>query len=100
MVLGEFTAMIWNTITDSLRQRHIPDVLLGRVNSAYRFFGWGVMPIGILAGGVIVRTTEPWLGRDLALRAPFVVGCALAVILAVVMWRRVSPRRLDQTDWT
>ncbi|MFT5868466.1 MAG: MFS family permease [Paracoccaceae bacterium] len=100
MVMGEFTAMIWNTITVSLRQRHIPDVLLGRVNSAYRFFGWGVMPIGILAGGVIVRTTEPWLGRDLALRAPFVVGCALAVILAVVMWRRVSPRRLDQTDWT
>lgn len=32
-------AMVWNVITVSLRQSIIPDPLLGRVNSVYRFFG-------------------------------------------------------------
>jgi hypothetical protein len=32
---------LWNVITVSLRQRLIPDHLLGRVNSVYRFFAWG-----------------------------------------------------------
>ena len=33
--------VLWNVITVSLRQAIIPDHLLGRVNSVYRFFGWG-----------------------------------------------------------
>ena len=41
-----FTAVLWNVITVSLRQAVIPDRLLGRVNSVYRFFGWGAIPIG------------------------------------------------------
>lgn len=38
--------MTWNVVTVSLRQRTIPDALLGRVNSIYRFFGWGSIPLG------------------------------------------------------
>ena len=34
-------AVVWNVITVSLRQSIIPDGLLGRVNSVYRFFAWG-----------------------------------------------------------
>ena len=44
--LTMFTGILWNVITVSLRQSVIPDRLLGRVNSVYRFFGWGMMPIG------------------------------------------------------
>ena len=44
-------AVLWKVITVSLRQTIIPDELLGRVNSVYRFFGWGMMPIGALLGG-------------------------------------------------
>ena len=46
--------VVWNVITVSLRQTIIPDRLLGRVNSVYRFFAWGMMPIGTALGGVIV----------------------------------------------
>ena len=46
-----FTAILWNVITVSLRQAVIPDRLLGRVNSVYRFFGWGAIPIGGCSAG-------------------------------------------------
>jgi len=67
-------ALLWNIVTVSYRQRRIPDDLLGRVNSIYRFFGWGMMPFGALAAGVIVAAAEPEFGRDAALRLPFIIG--------------------------
>ncbi len=73
--------VLWNVVTVSYRQRRIPDALLGRVNSLYRFFGWGMMPLGALAGGLLVAWAEPSLGRDLALRVPFMVGGAGAVLI-------------------
>ena len=54
---------VWNVITVSLRQTIIPDRLLGRVNSVYRFFGWGVIPIGGLIGGVMVAVLDGPLSR-------------------------------------
>ena len=76
-----FTAVLWNVITVSLRQTIIPDELLGRVNSVYRFFGWGMMPIGALLGGVVVTVTEVFGSRELALRMPwFVVAVSYALI--------------------
>ena len=77
-------AMIWNVITVSWRQRRIPSELLGRVNSIYRFFGWGSMPLGALAGGAIVSMLESnGMGRELALRAPFIFAAAACVVLLV-----------------
>ena len=61
--------MLWNVITVSLRQTIIPAHLLGRVNSVYRFFAWGMMPIGAAVGGVLVWALEPTLGREWALRS-------------------------------
>lgn len=69
-----FAAILWNVVTVSLRQRTIPDALLGRVNSIYRFFGWGMMPVGAMIGGILVAMFEPDLGRTAALRLPFLVG--------------------------
>jgi hypothetical protein len=46
----------------------IPDRLLGRVNSVYRFFGWGMMPIGSLIGGALVAVLDGPLSREWALR--------------------------------
>ena len=59
-----FTAVLWNVITVSLRQTIIPDRLLGRVNSVYRFFGWGAIPIGGLIGGVMVAVLDGPLSRE------------------------------------
>lgn len=85
-------AMLWNVITVSWRQRRIPGAVLGRVNSIYRFFGWGTMPLGALAGGAVVAALEPGLGRESALRAPFLIAGGLSLGLLVYGWARL---RLD-----
>ncbi len=85
-------AMLWNVITVSWRQRRIPTELLGRVNSIYRFFGWGSMPLGAMAGGALVARLEPSLGRELALRAPFLTAAALCLCLLLYVIARL---RLD-----
>lgn len=85
-------AMLWNVITVSWRQRRIPGAVLGRVNSIYRFFGWGTMPLGALAGGAVVALLEPGWGREAALRAPFLMAGALSLGLLVYGWARL---RLD-----
>lgn len=69
-------SVIWNVITVSYRQRLIPARLLGRVNSMYRFFAWGMIPIGALAGGLVVALAEPALGREMAIRLPFFIAAA------------------------
>ena len=76
LFLEMMSAVLWNVITVSYRQRLIPDDLLGRVNSIYRFFGWGAMPFGALAGGALVAFTEPSLGRLDALHVPFFAAAA------------------------
>jgi MFS family permease len=83
LFLETFVAVLWNVVTVSYRQRAIPDALLGRVNSIYRFFGWGMMPIGALAGGWIMALAEPGMGREAALRLVFYVsaGCLGALFL-------------------
>ncbi len=80
-VIFSYLAVLWNVITVSLRQSIIPDHLLGRVNSVYRFFGWGMMPVGMLAGGIIVSLVTPLAGRIPALRAPFLVAAAVHLLL-------------------
>jgi MFS family permease len=72
-VLSGLFIVVWNVITVSLRQRIIPDALLGRVNSGYRLLAWGTQPIGALLGGVLAEL--------LGLRAVFVVGGILTMTL-------------------
>jgi MFS family permease len=81
--MSTIVVMLWNVITVSFRQSVIPDELLGRVNSVYRFFGWGMIPIGAAIGGAIVVVTETVASRELALRMPWIVsGFASLALLA------------------
>jgi MFS family permease len=89
------TSVIWNVITVSLRQTIIPDHLLGRVNSVYRFFGWGMMPIGTALGGLVVVTAEPLWGRETALRAPWLVSAAIGLAIASYAIPRLTTERMD-----
>ncbi|MDP2082441.1 MAG: MFS transporter [Pseudotabrizicola sp.] len=93
MFVGAAASMLWNVVTVSYRQRIIPAGILGRVNSIYRFFGWGSMPFGALAGGLIVTWGEVGLGRDMALRLPFVVAATGMALVAVVAVARI-PRKV------
>ena len=56
--VGALLGSTWNVITVSLRQTIIPPHLLGRVNSVYSFFAWGMIPIGAILGGVVVTVVH------------------------------------------
>jgi MFS family permease len=76
--------VMWNVVTVSLRQRIIPDALLGRVNSGYRLLGWGTIPIGAALGGV--------LAEAIGLRAVFVLAGAVQLLLLAPLLVVVSDR--------
>ena len=71
MFVSMAAGVLWNVVTVSYRQRVIPDALLGRVNAIYRFFGWGMMPLGALGAGLLVSGLEGALGREGALASVF-----------------------------
>ncbi len=83
LFIETFAGMTWNIVTVSLRQRLIPDALLGRVNAIYRFFGWGTIPLGAICAGLIVSGLEAELGREAALRTPYILGAAGSVAIAL-----------------
>jgi len=84
-----FTAILWNVVTVSYRQRMIPDDLLGRVNAIYRFFGWGMMPVGALLGGTLTAWFEPSLGREDALQTVFMLSAAGLACVMIYGWARL-----------
>lgn len=94
-LLSGVAIVLWNVITVSLRQRIIPDQLLGRVNSVYRFFGWGTISLGTLLGGVLVSAGEPFLGREWALRLPFLLAGAAYVLLLVLALPRLTTAKIE-----
>jgi MFS family permease len=69
--------MVWNVLTLALRQRLIPNELLGRVGASYRFLVYLGMPVGALLGGVIA---DAFTVRA----AIFVSGSVLVAIAFVV----------------
>ncbi len=77
-LLAGATSGMWNVATISLRQRIVPDALLGRVTSAYRLVAFAAMPVGATLGGL--------LARAYGLAAPFTVagvllaGCTVAAL--------------------
>ncbi len=93
--LMTFAAILWNVITVSLRQTIIPDRLLGRVNSVYRFFAWGMMPIGSVIGGLLVVGTESVGSRELALRMPWFIAAASYALLFVYAAPRLTTEKME-----
>ena len=83
-------AVLWNVITVSLRQTIIPDHLLGRVNSVYRFLGWGSMPLGSLAGGAAAAV---WGVRTTFVLAGLLMAVPIAVFAGVVRTREIDAAR-------
>jgi MFS family permease len=67
--------MMWNVVTVSLRQRIVPDRLLGRVNASYRLLAWGGQPIGALLGGLA--------GELVGLQAVFLLAGGVSATLLV-----------------
>jgi MFS family permease len=88
--IESLAATVWNVVTVSLRQQIVPDHLFGRVNSVYRWFGWGTIPLGALAGGEVAHL--------FGLRMPYFVGAGFVAVALVVLVCTVTPGRLLQAE--
>ncbi|SNS23596.1 Predicted arabinose efflux permease, MFS family [Streptosporangium subroseum] len=78
LAVNGFVITLWNVVTVSLRQRIVPSAMLGRVNSVYKMLGWGLIPLGALAGGLVAHA--------FGLRAPYpVAGVLRGIALLVAM---------------
>lgn len=78
---GELGQLVYAITNVSVRQRVVPERLLGRVNATMRFLVLGAFPLGALAGGLLgaavgVRGTL-WVAAALVLLAPLPLLAAL-----------------------
>jgi MFS family permease len=89
VVVG-FTNMVGNVITRAMRQRLIPDAMLGRVGGASATLMYGTMPIGALLGGVV--------GEAFGLPAVFLGTVAVCLIFVAYVVARVTPAVVAQAD--
>jgi predicted MFS family arabinose efflux permease len=71
---------IWGTTSTVVRQRAVPDELLGRVGGVYRVAIMGGLVIGTPIGGLLART--------FGITAPFWFGFAGSALLVVILWRQ------------
>lgn len=90
-----FIAVLWNMITVSLRQSTIPTHLFGRVNSVYRFFAWGSIPLGVISGGAIVRIAEEFISRESALRLTYLLASAVGTAIFLGAYRLLTTERIE-----
>ena len=73
-------AFVWGTTSEVVRQRAVPDAMLGRVTGVYRVANIGGLVIGTPIGGL--------LARNYGITAPFWFGFIGSALLVVVLWRR------------
>lgn len=87
---------VWSVVTVSLRQQLVPADLLGRVNSAYRMLGWGLIPLGAIAGGFVAQAFGPRAGY---LIAGVLRGVALLLGIASIWFpgRAVGTAEVNRT---
>ncbi len=73
-------AFVWGTTATVVRQRAVPDELLGRVTGVYRLAIVGGLVIGTPLGGLLAQTS--------GITAPFWFGFAGSALLVAVLWRQ------------
>ena len=95
VAIESFFAVLWNVITVSLRQSIIPTHLLGRVNSVYRMFAWGTIPISTLFGGLLVTVNAHFMTRAWALRSTFLVSAVLGVALIAYAIPKLTTTKIE-----
>ena len=81
-------AVVWGTVSASLRQELVPENLMGRVNSIYLLFDAGSAAFGALLGGLIAGA--------FGLTAPFWLAAASVGAWTAVSWRALSDRAVRE----
>jgi predicted MFS family arabinose efflux permease len=80
MVVFGAHAFVWGTTSTVVRQRAVPDALLGRVT--------GVYTVGVVGGIVVGTPIGGLLARTFGITAPFWFGFAGSALLVVLLWRQ------------
>ena len=80
--------MVWNVLTLALRQRLIPNEMLGRVGASYRFLVFLGMPVGALIGGL--------LAYRYGVRSAIFVSGSILVFLGLVV--AMLLKGIDEAD--
>jgi MFS family permease len=73
-------AFVWGTTATAVRQRAVPDELLGRVTGVYH--------VGVMLGLVVGTPIGGWLASSFGIAAPFWFGFVGSAVLVTVMWRQ------------
>jgi len=73
-------AFVWGTTSTVVRQRAVPNELLGRVGGVYRVAIMGGLVIGTPIGGL--------LARSFGITAPFWFAFAGSAVLVAILWRQ------------
>lgn len=89
-VLLGFTNMVGNVVNQSMRQRLVPDRLLGRVGGVSRTLSYGSMPLGAALGGVV--------GEAFGLPAVFLGAVTVSLVAVVRVTWAVRQHRIDDAD--
>ena len=81
VTMGVFGAheFVWGTTSTVVRQRAVPDELLGRVT--------GVYTVGLIGGLVIGTPIGGLLAREFGITAPFWFGFIGSTLLVAILWR-------------
>ena len=82
MVVFGMHAFVWGTTSTVVRQRAVPDALLGRVT--------GVYTVGLFAGIVIGTPIGGLLARTFGITAPFWFGFTGSALLVTILWRQFA----------
>ena len=80
MVVFGAHAFVWGTTSTTVRQRAVPDELLGRVT--------GVYTVGLMGGIVVGTPIGGLLARTFGITAPFWFGFVGSAVLVAVLWRQ------------
>ena len=80
MVVFGAHAFVWGTTSTVVRQRAVPDELLGRVT--------GVYTVGVIGGMVVGTPIGGLLARSFGITAPFWFGLIGSALLVAVLWRQ------------
>jgi predicted MFS family arabinose efflux permease len=79
MLLFGMHAIVWGTTSVTVRQRVVPEPLMGRVNSVYFLGSIGALAIGTALGG--------WLAQHWGVLAPFWFAFVGSAIVTAIMWK-------------
>ncbi len=79
LVLFGVQTMSWGVIVVTLRQRAVPDHLMGRVGSVFALLDLGGAALGSLVGGLVAR--------QFGVTGPFWAAAAAMLLVAAAAWR-------------